>query len=143
MRTKAPAENGQHLHLRIRVEPAPRSERRLLTIWTQDTKDNTEPQFLRSSRRHDPHFLIDLTPQTIILANTDGRTQPSYLMGEVFRIEQHGNQWLINGARINKGLEHVPYPIGGRTLIFDIVPARSAAAGRYRQAREPRRSLRQ
>lgn len=140
MRVKAPAENGQ-LHLRIRVEPAPRSERRVLTIWTQNTKGDIEPQLLHSSRKHEPHFLIALTPQTIILANTNTRMRPSYLRGEVFRVEQHRNQWFVNGAPINEGLEHVPHPIGGRTLIFDIVPGRSAAAGRNRQAREPRRLL--
>jgi len=138
---KRQVEKVQRLHLRIRVEPAPRCERRVLTIWTQAASAGSEPQFLRSSQRHDPHFLIELAPQTIILANTHIRTSASYLMGEVFRIERHGDQWLVNGARINKGLEHIPHPIGGRTLIFDIVPARSARVGRNRQAREPRRQL--
>ncbi len=122
-----PVEDGTW-RLRIRVGHPPFDGKRMVSVWTQDGSTGETPQLFRTSRKKQPHFLIALAPKTVIIADAPAHAEPDYLTGDVFRIEQRGGSWTINGVRIDRDLTHSPPAIGGRGLMFDIVRGRNARA---------------
>lgn len=114
-------EDEQRLRLRIRISHPPRGEQRVISLWSQDETTHEEPAMVRKTTKRNAHFLIPLSPQTMIVANTLPAADASPIMGEVFRLDKQQNAWEINGVRVGRRREFSPGAIGGRNIIFDIV----------------------